>query len=156
MTSQIFNFFQKSVIMLLVFQLIGCGTIFYPERRGQRAGHLDVGVVLLDGVGLLFFLIPGIIAFAVDFNNGTIYLPGGNLRASLKEIRFDPKHTTLAKIERIIKDETGRSVHLTQSNMNVHRMGSKEEMQLSFAQALPGIQSNQLAYAHTSKETSND
>jgi hypothetical protein len=53
-----------------------CGTILYPERRGQDAkGDLDIGVVLLDGVGLLFFLIPGIIAYAVDFSTGAIYLP---------------------------------------------------------------------------------
>lgn len=53
-----------------------CGTILYPERRGQDAkGDLDIGVVLLDGVGLLFFLIPGIIAYAVDFSTGAIYHP---------------------------------------------------------------------------------
>ena len=60
--------FTSAVVVVLVFQLSGCGTIFYPERRGQRGGHLDAGVVILDGVGLLFFLIPGIIAFAVDFS----------------------------------------------------------------------------------------
>lgn len=53
-----------------------CGTILYPERRGQDArGDLDIGVVLLNGVGLLFFLIPGVIAYAVDFSTGAIYLP---------------------------------------------------------------------------------
>ncbi len=53
-----------------------CGTILYPERRGQDArGDLDIGVVLLDGVGLLFFLSPGIIAYAIDFSTGAIYLP---------------------------------------------------------------------------------
>ena len=33
--------------------------------------------MLLDAVGLLFFFVPGVIAFAVDFSNGTIYLPDG-------------------------------------------------------------------------------
>ena len=33
-------------------------------------------MAVLDGIGLLFFIIPGVIAFAVDFSNGTIYLPG--------------------------------------------------------------------------------
>src|SRR5689334_12007234 len=55
--------------------LASCGTILYPERRGQTAGRLDVGVVALDGIGLLLFLVPGVIAFAVDFATGTIYLP---------------------------------------------------------------------------------
>ena len=33
-------------------------------------------MAVLDGIGLLFFILPGVIAFAVDFSNGTIYLPG--------------------------------------------------------------------------------
>ena len=53
----------------------GCGTILHPERKGQPAGSIDWKVAALDGLGLLFFFIPGVIAFAVDFNNGTIYLP---------------------------------------------------------------------------------
>ena len=38
-----------------------CGTILYPERRGQPAGKIDVGVAVLDGIGLLVFLVPGVI-----------------------------------------------------------------------------------------------
>ncbi|MDH3808256.1 MAG: hypothetical protein OES29_06465, partial [Desulfuromonadales bacterium] len=71
----------KSVLSLmvastLVLQLAACGTILYPERKGQVSGKIDVGVAVLDGIGLLFFIIPGVIAYAVDFSNGTIYLPG--------------------------------------------------------------------------------
>jgi len=36
-------------------------------------------VVALDAIGLLFFFVPGVIAFAVDFVTGAIYLPGGGL-----------------------------------------------------------------------------
>ncbi len=49
----------------------------HPERKGQTSGRIDAGVAVLNGVGLLFFLIPGVIAYAVDFSNGTIYLPKG-------------------------------------------------------------------------------
>ena len=147
--------FEKSIIVLLVFQLAGCGTIFYPERKGQRAGRLDAGIVVLDGIGLLFAVIPGVIAFAVDFNNGTIYLPGGSLRAQLRQIKFDPKHTSLAQVERIIKDQTGCSVRLTQDNIQVSRLNSKEEMMSRFAQASTDIQISRLAYAHVT-EKSND
>src|SRR5262249_7729458 len=59
----------------LAFFLASCGTLLYPERRGQPVGRLDVGVVALDGVGLLLFLVPGVIAFLVDFATGAIYLP---------------------------------------------------------------------------------
>ena len=100
----------------------------------------------MDAIGLFFFLIPGVIAFAVDFNNGTIYLPAST-RVQLRQIKFDPKHMSLAKIEKIIKNETGRSVHLTQGNMQVSRLNSKEEMMARFAQASSDTQTGRLAYA---------
>lgn len=77
---------MKSLSAILIFcfitSLTGCGTIIHPERKGQMNGRLDSSIVLLDAIGLLFFFVPGVIAFAVDFSNGTIYLPGGR-RASL-------------------------------------------------------------------------
>lgn len=57
----------------LVTQLTACGTIFYPERRGQISGEIDPGVAILNGIGLLFYVIPGLVAFAVDFATGAIY-----------------------------------------------------------------------------------
>src|SRR5690606_29936038 len=33
------------------------------------------GVAILNGIGLLFYVIPGLIAFAVDFATGAIYFP---------------------------------------------------------------------------------
>jgi len=69
------RFVQSTLLSLLGAATVGCGTILHPERKGQPAGPLDTSVVLLDAIGLLFFFVPGVIAFAVDFNNGTIYLP---------------------------------------------------------------------------------
>ena len=63
------------VIAVLIVQLAGCGTILYPERKGQKGGRIDVGIAVLDGIGLLAYFVPGVIAYALDFNNGTIYLP---------------------------------------------------------------------------------
>ena len=65
-----------SIIVCTVFflQVVGCGTIMYPERKGQKKGQIDTSIAILDGLGLLLFIIPGVIAFAVDFNNGSIYL----------------------------------------------------------------------------------
>lgn len=53
----------------------GCGTVLYPERAGQGKGQLDVGIVVLDALWVLVGVIPGIVAFAIDFGNGCIYLP---------------------------------------------------------------------------------
>jgi len=61
----------------------GCGTLMYPERRGQRhSNQIDWKVVALNGLGLLLFFIPGVIAFAVDFHSGAIYLPAGHGHAA--------------------------------------------------------------------------
>lgn len=65
------------IALTLSLTLTACGTILYPERKGQVNGQIDPAIAVMDGIGLLFFLVPGVIAFAVDFSNGTIYLPHG-------------------------------------------------------------------------------
>lgn len=69
---------------LFITQVTACGTLLYPERRGQTNGQIDVGVAALDAIGLLFFFVPGVVAFGVDFMTGAIYLPGGGV-ASLTD-----------------------------------------------------------------------
>ena len=137
------------VCAVLIIQLAGCGTLMYPERRGQKGGRIDAGVAVMDGLCLLLFIIPGIIAYAVDFSNGTIYLPG-TARGSLdlkdiKQVKFDPKHYTNATIEEIIKEETGYVVNLDQDNVKIFRLKSVDEMMDRFAEVLPGLRNNRLA-----------
>ena len=82
MSGKIGKVIPSFLIACLLSQMVACGTILHPERKGQKAGQIDPAIAVFDAIGLLFFLIPGVIAFAVDFNNGTIYLPGGK-RSSL-------------------------------------------------------------------------
>lgn len=63
------------LVATLVTQLTACGTLFYPDRRGQIDGKVDPLIVGLNAVGILFYVIPGLIAFGVDFATGAIYLP---------------------------------------------------------------------------------
>src|SRR5580700_12189684 len=68
-----------ALVLVAAFSLqaASCGTIIHPERWGQpRTGPLDPSIVVLDGLGVLLFVIPGIVAFVVDFSTGAIYLPG--------------------------------------------------------------------------------
>lgn len=86
------NLIGAAVLSSSTSALAGCGTILYPERRGQSAGRLDPAVVILDGIGLLFFFVPGVIAFAVDFNNGTIYLPNSqssDQASGVEQVQFN-------------------------------------------------------------------
>lgn len=73
--------FKRSLMAMsltaYLFSASGCGVLLYPERQGQTGGNLDPAVVILNGVGLLFYVIPGLVAFAIDFHQGTIYLPNG-------------------------------------------------------------------------------
>lgn len=117
---------MKKIISLLcigtmVLGASGCGTILYPERNGQnRDGNLDLGVVLLDGIGLFFFIIPGVIAYAVDFNNGTIYLPHKGVTINLSVENFDKKNMdevyvgkeniTSEKIREVVSENVGHDV----------------------------------------------
>ena len=62
----------------------GCGLVLYSERRGQpHSKQLDALVVVLDGVLCLVGVIPGIVAFAVDFSTGCIYWPDGRPNGQL-------------------------------------------------------------------------
>jgi len=80
-----FTYIKRGVVAaLLITQITACGTLLYPERRGQTNGQIDIGVAALDAIGLLFFFVPGVVAFGVDFITGAIYLPDGGM-ASLTE-----------------------------------------------------------------------
>ncbi len=93
---------------------LGCGTILYPERRGQRTtARVDVGVAVMDGLWCLLFIIPGVIAFAVDFSNGAIYLPGGRASAgSVKVVRTPETCPDQVAIERAVEQRTGIRIRL--------------------------------------------
>ncbi|HLR16240.1 MAG TPA: polyribonucleotide nucleotidyltransferase [Alcanivoracaceae bacterium] len=98
---------------LLVFELSGCGTVIYPERRGQTGGKIDPMVVVMDGIGLLFWVVPGLIAFGVDFATGAIYSPSGH--ASVAPEKLEPAvnaagEVDTVKLQEIIQQETGQAL----------------------------------------------
>jgi len=67
-----------SLVVFTLGSTTGCGTLLFPERQHEdHSGDLDPNVLVLDGIGLLFFVVPGLVAFVVDFSTGAIYLPVG-------------------------------------------------------------------------------
>lgn len=99
-------------------QLAACGTIFYPERRGQISGELDSGLVVLNSLGFLLYIVPGVIAFAVDFATGAIYLPEGEY--SLKPERLNDAvdqegQVDPLKLKAIIKQDLDLDLPLEQA-----------------------------------------
>src|SRR5579872_6829969 len=67
--------FGLILIFCVAFESAACGTLIHRDRWGQSSGRLDPSIVILDGLGLLIFLVPGVVAFIVDFSTGAIYLP---------------------------------------------------------------------------------
>jgi hypothetical protein len=105
----------------LLAPLAGCGMILHPERRNQPpGGGLDWTIVALDAVGLLLFFIPGVLAFAVDFTTGAIYLPPtgyGDARRpasdeQLVEVHVPKSELTPERVEQIASKHAGRDVRL--------------------------------------------
>ncbi|WP_095109580.1 polyribonucleotide nucleotidyltransferase [Pseudomonas sp. Irchel 3E20] len=119
------------LLATLVTQLAACGSIFYPDRRGQIEGRIDPLVAGLNAVGLLFYVIPGLIAFAVDFATGAIYLEPG------KTAQIDPQKLQPAvnadgqvdrqKLQAILETELGRSFPLDDPRLIQHK-GSAQQL----------------------------
>ncbi len=112
------------LVLTLTLSLTACGTLIYPERRGQTSGRIDPGVAILDGVGLIVFIIPGMIAFGIDFATGTIYLPHGKktarTSANMKVVHFKPGERNPEKLGKIISKETGKTVDLARKDLQAY------------------------------------
>lgn len=111
----------------------GCGMFLYPERRGQPAGAIDWKVVALDAVGLLLFFVPGLIAFAIDFSTGAIYLPpstyGTTTKPSGKLTQVEtlkPGELTRERVEQTLVKHTGKTVTLTPGEYKVTQLNRIE------------------------------
>jgi hypothetical protein len=120
-----------AVIAALLSQLTACGTLFYPDRRGQIEGRVDPVIVALDAIGILFYVIPGLIAFGVDFATGAIYLPGGTTAQVAPEklheaISADGKVDN-ARLQAILQSELGKHLPLDDPRLIQHK-GSTEQL----------------------------
>jgi hypothetical protein len=118
----------------LTLSLAGCGTLIYPERRGQSGGRIDPAIAILDGVGLLVFLIPGMIAFAVDFATGAIYLPGSSHAAldgdKMTLIEVPESDLSPEALREIIEEQTGYPVSFHDPQLEAYRVENAEDVRL--------------------------
>ena len=115
-----------TIAIIFCLQLASCGFVLYPERRGQSHGRIDPAIAVLDGVGLLLFIVPGIVAFAVDFSTGSIYLPSSrkasNMSSEIHEVRMiqmGPEEMTISKIEEAVAKHINYPLSLDPENVKV-------------------------------------
>ncbi len=116
----------STVISIGLIVWLGCGYVLHPERRGQTGGRVDPGIAILDGIGLLFYVVPGVVAFAVDFSSGAIYLPSDKsdrnkdsdetglleVREDLHVVSRDQEQLNRSEIKSIVETHLDRSVDL--------------------------------------------
>lgn len=132
------TFLQKLLTGLLIgtltLQVIGCGTLLYPERRGQTSGSIDPGVAIMDGIGLFFFVIPGLVAFAIDFTSGAIYLPSKRNKSAskgpegMRVVYANPNGLSKQKVEEILSEQMGYSVYLNREDLIVSKLERPENV----------------------------
>jgi hypothetical protein len=127
-----------SALSLPVLSGMGCGYVLYPERRGRAGGRIDPGIAVMDALWLLLFLIPGIVAFVVDFSSGAIYL-GGHARNDQRPegqrmivLEAGP-NPSRARVEAVVGLHLGRRISLDDPRVQSRRLGSHEEIQPSLA-----------------------
>ena len=113
---------RKILTCLLLLSCIAyfssCGYFLYPERRGQKQGEIDAPVLIMDCAALLLCIIPGVIALAVDFTSGAIYLPGRGRGHALQVIPFqNGRALNKVHLESLIAEHTGQDVSFDKDSM---------------------------------------
>jgi hypothetical protein len=121
-----------AAVLIFALQTTACGMLIYPEREGQTSGKIDPGVAILDAAGLLVFIIPGLVAFGVDFMTGTIYLPETEQTAHsdqiVREISIPDDKVNSSRIEQIVAAETGHSIDLSAGQTRIIQVSSQASM----------------------------
>ncbi len=140
------RFLSTSSVALLSASASGCGTFFYPERVGQQRGGIqdvDWTVAGMDAVGLVFFFVPGAIAFAVDFYNGTLFYPPGQYGslqpAELKTVSLPDGERSLRVVEETVSREIGKPVKLEKENYIARKLTSVKEFWGTYKHVSTGI-----------------
>lgn len=115
----------------LAATLTGCGTLLHEERVGQPRGGLDDvdwTVAGMNAIGLVFFFVPGVIAFAIDYYNGSLFYPpehcGPTQNAQLNQIKISSDQISVAQIEQTLKKELGIEASLHAQEVVVRRIPS--------------------------------
>jgi hypothetical protein len=118
------------LVISLLSQLAACGTLFFPDRRGQIEGRVDPVVAALDAIGILFYVLPGLIAFGIDFATGAIYLPDAKYSIAPQRLQDaigrDGKVDN-AKLKAIIERETGLNLPLDNPSL-IQQRGNLQQL----------------------------
>ena len=102
----------------------------------EHQEHVPVAHELADVVWC--DIVPGLVAFGVDFVTGCIYLPGGSKRAGADvpaTVVLDPGGLDAAAIERAVQAATGQPVDLADPALEAFAVPDASAMQQALAAA---------------------
>ena len=132
---RIIQLFSILILGAFVIQIAGCGTIFYPERRGQTIhGGIDPLIAITDSAWFLAYVIPGFIAWGVDLYTGAIYLPAGQKRLANQPdsmdfvvVKVDPIQLDQKMIEEIVSEHVGQKIDLNADHVQILKFKGADE-----------------------------
>jgi len=140
---------QTSTAGCVSSAVTGCGSLLHRERCGHtHSNQLDWKIVAMNGLGLILFFVPGVVAFAVDFYTGAIYLPREHVHppygalpeaaesqlgstehlaprqtnVALRRLVLTGKQLQLADIEKAVSEDIGRPVSLQSDPSRVSQL----------------------------------
>lgn len=122
---------KVGAITILLLHLTACGSLLYPERSGQTGGRVDPTVAVLNGALLVAFVVPGLVAFGIDFYQGTIYLPDTAMQdenqQGFRTVQADGPLTT-HQIEELVGQELGQNISLADAEWQTIEVQNSEEL----------------------------
>ncbi|RLS39125.1 MAG: hypothetical protein DWH81_08950 [Planctomycetota bacterium] len=140
--------FQSLLALCVPAALTGCGTLLYPERRGQgRGGRVDWTVAGMDAIGLVLFFIPGVIAFGVDYYNGTLFYPESEGRAAagrLKRVPLPGSHPSKEQIAQAISAASGKQITLQDGTFVTQSLNTLDDFWSTHQQLLARVEQGDL------------
>lgn len=115
------------LLAALLLGASGCGTLFFSSRIGKKMSNtIDKKVFCTDCFLCLAGVIPGVVAFILDYDNGTIYyteaelIPDnfneGALSPDMMK-KIDGGSMSEAEIARRLSRATGRKIDLSQARI---------------------------------------
>ncbi len=142
---RIFRICAVVVMLAMVFQTLSCGTILYPERRSSpsasgfdpKGRQIDLAVAFLDAIFLIFYIVPGLVAFGVDFATGAIYIPNsrskkkssaltGDDEKDMTVIYVPPEKLNPEMLQTVIFQQTGVMVNFESNTLKTFKMKGPE------------------------------
>ena len=83
-----------------------------------------MAIVGLDSIGLIFFILPGLIAFGVDVYSGTIYMQDKHASLEwqkIENVKIDPKNINEQTIAAAIKESSGIAINFKDPRLKIYR-----------------------------------